>query len=333
MAILAAESALTDSGLAVGDLDADRMGVVLGTGQATMHTNYDVFTNLAKGTRVPALSLLRGLPNNAANQISIRLGLKGECSTVSAACASSNLALGHALKAIRHGYLDAALVGGAEATLSEGAFRVWDAIRILAKVDHDRPEASCKPFSKDRSGIVLGEGAVMYVLEAETHARARGARIYAALAGCGTSADAAHIANPDPDGQAKAMRAALRDADVAAGDIGYINAHGTATPASDRAETRALRQAFGGHVEQIPISSTKALHGHLLGAAGAVELLATLFALNDGFITPTAHLTEPDPECDLDWVPNVARSAPQVHACLSNSFAFGGSNACVVLTR
>lgn len=333
LAIAAAEAALADSGLKVADADADRIGVFLGTGQGTLHSNYESTTTLAQKDQIASLTLLKGLPNSAAGHISMMLGLRGECSTLSIACSSSNMAIAQAMRAIRHGYLDAAVAGGSEATFVEGGIRAWEALRVLAKIDPAAPETSCRPFSKDRTGLVLGEGAVLYMLEAEHHARARGARIYARLAGAGMSADATHITLPSAEGQAIALRNALKDTGLAPSDIGYINAHGTATMAGDAIETQSIRMAFGDQAEQIPISSTKSIHGHMLGAAGAVELLASLLALTDGLIAPTANLHVPDADCDLDYVPNHARHGVSMHATMSSSFAFGGSNACLVLTR
>jgi len=333
LAQLASDDALADSGLVLDYADRDRIGVYLGTGQGAAMTAYENFTQLATQDTIKSFSVLRGLGNGAASQIAIRHGLRGACENIMLACSSSNSALGNAMRAIRHGYLDAALAGGAEATFNEGAIRSWEALKVMARVDPERPEASCRPFAKDRSGLVLGDGAVIYLLEAAEHAHARGARIYARLAGYGASADATHLSNPDAEGQALALRACLKDAGLSTTDIGYINAHGTATPSADPVEVRALKAVFGAQAGQIPISSTKSLHGHLLGAAGAIELLAAIVALTDGLIAPTANLEQPDPECDLDFVPLHARTGVEVEAALSSSFAMGGSNTCLAVTR
>jgi 3-oxoacyl-[acyl-carrier-protein] synthase II len=329
----AADDAVADSGMDLETADRSRIGVYLGSGQGASQTKYDAFTSLATNDSIKTYTILRGLDNGAANQVAIRHQLRGACEAVVLACSSSNAAMGQALRAIRHGYLDAALSGGAEATFTEGVIRAWEAMRVLAKFDPEHPETCSRPFSKDRTGLVLGEGAVLYMLEAEEHALARGARIYARIAGYGSSCDATHISAPDPAGQALAMTACLRDAGLEPADIDYINAHGTATPVGDPIEVRAIRKAMGSHAEQVPVSSTKSLHGHLLGAAGAIELLAVIIAMRDGVIAPTANLHEPDPECDLDFVPNQARRGATVKAALASNFAFGGSNACLALIK
>jgi 3-oxoacyl-[acyl-carrier-protein] synthase II len=333
MATVAADDTLRDSAIALDAVDRRRIGVYVGTGQGSSSTAYRGFTELALKDRIKPYSILQGLFNGAGNHISIRHGLRGACETVVLACSSSNAAMGMALRAIRHGYLDAALTGGAEATFHEGVIRAWEAMRVLALFDPDKAAACCRPFDKQRTGLVLGEGAVFFMFEAEDHARARGARIYARVAGYGASADATHITIPNADGQALALQNCLDDAGLTPTDIGYINAHGTATPAGDPIEVQSMRIALGKAAEQIPISATKSLHGHLLGAAGAIELLAVIVALQDGLIAPTANLQDPDPACDLDFVPLVARTGVDVQAGLSTSFAFGGSNACIALTR
>jgi 3-oxoacyl-[acyl-carrier-protein] synthase II len=333
MAVVAADDTLSDSAMTLGAVDRRRIGVYLGTGQGASGTAYRSFTDLALKDRIKPYSILQGLFNGPANHISIRHGLRGACETVVLACSSSNAAMGMAFRAIRHGYLDAALTGGVEATFHEGVIRAWEAMRVLALFDPDNAAVCCRPFDKQRTGLVLGEGAVFFMFEAEDHARARGARIYARVAGYGASADATHITVPDAQGQALALQNCLDDADLVPADIGYINAHGTATPAGDPIEVQSMRMVMGKVAEQIPISATKSLHGHLLGAAGAIELLAVIAALQDGLIAPTANLHDPDPACDLDFVPLVARTGVDVRAGVSTSFAFGGSNACIALTR
>jgi nodulation protein E len=224
---------------------------------------------------------------------------------------------------IRGGSTDLAITGGSEAQFSFGILKAWEAMRVVS------PE-TCRPFSRDRRGMILGEGAAMFVLEPLEAARARGAAIHAEIVGFGMSADANHITQPSAEGAARAMRAALRDAAIAPEQIGYVNAHGTATPANDVTETAAIRAVFGAHVDRLAVSSTKSMHGHALGAAAALECLATALALRDGVLPPTANFTELDPECDLDVIPNQARPA-EVEYALSNSFAFGGLNAVLVL--
>lgn len=332
LALVTTDACVADSGIDFDSLDRDRIGVFVGTGQGTLNTSFEAFGNLALHNTVKAFTVLRGLANGAGNFMAIRHKLRGPCETTALACSSSNTALGHALRAIRYGQVDAALAGGVEATFCEGAWRIWEAMRVMAKVDPEAPEASCRPFSADRTGLVLGEGAVIYMLEAEEHARARGAKIYGVLAGFGASCDGSHIAQPDASGQALALNACLRDAQLTSSEVGYVNAHGTATPTGDPIEAQALRMAFGSHADSLMVSSTKSLHGHLLGAAGAIELLAAISAVRDGLIAPTANLHTPDSACDLDFVPLHSRQA-DVQAAISSNFAFGGSNACIAVTR
>jgi nodulation protein E len=263
------------------------------------------------------------MANAGASHISIEFGIKGPAYTISTACSSAGHAIGQAFQMVRNGDTDLALTGGSEAPFSVGILKAWEAMRVVS------PE-TCRPFSKDRRGMILGEGAAMFVLEPLEAAHARGAHIYAELVGFGMSSDACHITQPSKEGAARAMRAALRSAGLAPEQIGYINAHGTATPANDPTETAAIHSVFGAHAERLAISSTKSMHGHALGAAAALECLATAIALGSGVLPPTANYSEPDPECDLDVIPNVARQQ-QVEYAMSNSFAFGGLNAVLVL--
>ena len=334
-ALIAAAQAVTDAGIDAADPRKGKAGVYLGTGLGGAHTTeagyVDLFLN-AKD-RLPPYTVVRGMSNAAAAHISIDFALRGPSLTFSTACSSSAIAIGEACRAIRHGYADLAIAGGAESLLTLGTIRAWEALRTLATEDPDDPAASCRPFSRDRTGLVLGEGAGIVVLEAEDHARARGARIYAVLAGYGAASDASHLTKPSQHGQAVCMRLALEDAGLAPEAIGYVNAHGTATLAGDQIETAALKEVFGRHAARLAVSSTKSMHGHLMGATGAVEFIAAILALQKGAIPPTAHLRVPDPECDLDWVPNVARTGVELQAVMSNSFAFGGSNAVLVARR
>jgi 3-oxoacyl-[acyl-carrier-protein] synthase II len=270
--------------------------------------------------------------NAAAGHISIANGLRGPVLNVSTACSSSAASIGEAYRAIKAGYADVIVAGGSEALVTNGNLRAWDAMQALAHADSADPARSCRPFAADRTGIVLGEGAGALVLESHERATRRGARIYAELVGYGNAADAAGISKPDASGQARAMRAALGEAALSPDSIGYLNAHGTATPVGDVVETNAIKQAFGAHARELPVSSTKALHGHLMGATGAVELLAAITAMERRVIPPTAHLTLPDPACDLDYVPNQPREA-MLDAVMSNSFGFGGMNAVLVARR
>jgi nodulation protein E len=265
------------------------------------------------------------MANAPACHISIEYGLTGPAFAVVSACASSNHALAQSLQMIRAGGADVAVSGGTEACITLGLTRAWEAMRVLA-------DDTCRPFCLQRRGLVLGEGAAMFVLEEYEHARRRGATILAEFAGAGMSSDASDIVLPSQSGAASAIRRALADARLAPEAIGYINAHGTATPANDPTESRAIREVFGAHADAVAVSSTKAVHGHALGAAGALELVAAIGALNHQAVPPTANFLDPDPECDLDYVPNTARER-RVDAVLSNSFAFGGLNAVLALSR
>lgn len=329
----ASDAAVADSGIDLSAADRQRIGVFVGTGQSTAATSMEGSVSLALHDTVGTFTILRGLGNATANHVSIRHGVRGESQTTVLACASSNMAIGNAMRMIRHGYLDAAIAGGAEATFSEHIVRAWESMRVLAKPHRDGPAATCRPFSKSRGGVVLGEGCVLYMLEAEEHARARGARIYARLVGFGSSCDATHIAHPNAEGQALAMQACLRDAGAGPADLGYINLHGTGTPTGDPVEVAAVHQALGEYATRVPVSSTKSMHGHLLGAAGAVELLAPILALHDGLLAPTANLDDPDPAFDLDFVPRTARTGVKMDLAMSSNFAFGGSNVCLLLAR
>jgi len=333
LSVLCSDDAIRDSGMALDQVDRGRFGAFVGIGQGTGHTAREGHASLFEKDTIKPYTILRGLPNGVTNQVSIRHGLRGEAQTSASACAASNIALGNAYRLIRAGVLDAAIAGGSEATYCESLVRAWESMRVLAPANLERPETSYRPFAKDRNGVVLGEGAVLYVLESERHAKARGARIYARMVGYGASSDATHIAQPDAEGQAMAMRACLRDAGMVPADVGYLNAHGTGTARGDQTEVEAIRATFGAHASSLPVSSTKALHGHMLGATGAIELLASIFALNDNMIAPSANIFETDPDLDLDFVPNNARLGVDVRATMSNSFAFGGSNACILLTR
>ena len=333
LALHASDRVMADAGLAPGGFDPFRIGVQVGCGVGGVESMYTTHQSLALKNHMGPFAILKQLPNAPASHISIRHGLRGETTIHTVACSSAASALGGAFRMIRHGYLDQCVAGGSEAPLGESLVRAWEAMRVLARVDPEHPASTCRPFSKNRTGVVLGEGAALFMLEAEEHAKARGARIYARIAGYGAAADAAHITLPDQTGQAAAMRAVLADAKLAPSDIGYINAHGTATAQGDIIETRSTREVFGADADRIPISSTKAIHGHLLGGSGSIELLSLLVALNDGVLAPTVNLDEPDPECDLDYVPNQARTGVRVAAALNNSFAFGGSNSCMILTH
>ncbi len=331
-AVVAARQAVA----AAGGLDAcnrDRAGVFVGTGMGGCLSNDAGYQTLygEASDRIKPYTVLLGMPNAPAGWVGLEYGLLGPNLTYSSACASSAVAIGEAWLRIAGGSLDLALAGGAEAPLALGSLKAWEALRTLASIDAAEPSASCKPFSQNRSGMVLGEGAAMLVLEPWEQAIARGAAIQGEILGYGLSTDAGHLTRPSVAGQAAAMRAALQSAALDPLDIGMINAHGTGTQANDAVETAAIKAVFGARAPHIPISATKAMHGHLLGAAGAVECVLSLLALQHGTALPTMHLQHPDPECDLDYVPNAARAGVAARTLLSNSFAFGGTNAVLAL--
>jgi nodulation protein E len=326
-AVFAARAALNDAGLVMTEELAEKTATVVGCGGGglqTVETGYEKLL-LHNSARVHPLSIARWMVNAACSQVSINLGLKGPAWTVASACASGTHAIGQAFHYLRNGQVAAAFAGGAEAPLTMGSFKSWEAMRVLTT-------DTCRPFSRTRSGIVLGEGAAMMVLESRETAVRRGAPIYAEILGFGMSADANNIIAANAAGASRAMTAALEDARLGPSDIDYINAHGTGTVMNDRTESQAIRIAFGSQAERLAISSSKAVLGHSLGASGALELAATALALHTGTIPPTGNFQEPDPECDLDFVPNSARNAKLRHA-MSNSFAFGGLNAVIVLGK
>jgi 3-oxoacyl-[acyl-carrier-protein] synthase II len=283
--------------------------------------------------RIKPLLILMGMHNAPAAWVGIENGFRGPNLTYSTACSSSAVAIGEAWLRIASGSIDLALAGGTEAPLSLGSLKAWEVLRTVATVDKSAPSASCKPFSADRTGMVLGEGAAMLALEPWDSAVARGATIHGEILGYGLVTDASHIAKPSVEGQAAAMRAALRSAQLDPDQIDSINAHGTGTLANDAAETAAIKCVFGARAPRIPVSATKAMHGHLLGAAGALECVLSLLAMQHETALPTMHLHSPDPMCDLDYVPNAARKGAAGQIMLSNSFAFGGTNAVLVLGR
>jgi beta-ketoacyl-acyl-carrier-protein synthase II len=332
MALVAASQAWTDSGLELNDVEKQRSGVYLGTGMGGANSLDEMFSKLYRegASRVSPLFVTKIMSNAAASHISIQYGLCGPCLTFSTACSSSAVSIGEAFRQIKASYADVILAGGAESLLAYGSFKCWESLGVLAPEDAENPAASCRPFSRDRAGFVLGEGAAIVVLEDMERARRRGAQIYAELVGYGSTSDAHHITGPSVDGQARAMRLALEEAETPADRIEYINAHGTATAKNDIVETQAIKEVFGGRAKTVPASSTKSMHGHLLGATGAVEFVAALLAMKHQTIPPTAHLRVPDPECDLDYVPNVGRTGVRVKTIMSNCFAFGGTNAVLV---
>ena len=328
-ALVAANRALADSGSVLSVAERKRTGVFLGTGMGGINTIDDGYQTLygENSDRIKPFMILMGMHNAPAAWIGIEHELTGPNLTYSTACSSSAVAIGEAWLRLVRGDMEVALAGGAEAPLSLGSLKAWEALRTVAVIDAANPSASCKPFSKNRSGMVLGEGAAMVVLESWDRAIQRGAPIYGEITGYGLTTDAGHITRPSVEGQAAAMRAALQSAAIDASAVDAINAHGTGTLANDGVETAAIKAVFGSRAAAIPISATKALHGHLLGATAALEFVLSLMAMRQGVALPTMHLQVPDPACDLDYVPNEARSGVAIGTMLSNSFAFGGTNA------
>ena len=325
-AVLAADQAVADSGLEITDALAPRVAAIIGTGiggQATFDQSY--INMLRKGRRPHPLSILKIIPNAAASHLSIRFGIRGPAFAISSACASATHSIGVCADLIRQGTVDVGLAGATEAILTYGALQAWSVMHILA-------DDVCRPFSKNRNGLIIGEGAGILVLEEEEHARARGAKIYARLSGFGMNADGKDMINPAVEGATAAMKTALSDMTISNPEAVYVNAHGTGTLMNDPTETKAIRTAFGPDADALVVSSTKSMHGHLLGAAGGVEAIAAIKALNDNIIPPTINYDEPDPECDLNYTPNEAVERP-LDVAVSNSFAFGGLNAVVAFEK
>ncbi len=334
-ALHAARQAVTNARLEFDDESRHQCGVFLGTGIGGAQSTDDGYWTVygERSDRLKPFSVLMAMNNAAGGWIGLEYGLTGPNFTYSTACSSSSVAIGEAWLRIRKGELRYALTGGSEAPLTFGTMKAWEAMRTLATEDKNDPAASCKPFSCNRSGLVLGEGAAMLVLEDMDHALARGASIYAEMTGYGTSTDIGHITRPSVEGQARTMAVALESAQLPPSAIDYINAHGTGTVANDLVETAAIKQVFGEHAYRLAVSSTKSMHGHLLGAAGALEFITTVLSLHTQTLFPTLHLEQADPECDLDYVPLQARHETCLHTAMSNSFAFGGTNAVLIATR
>lgn len=326
-ALIAAGEAIEDSGLEWSDELRTRTSVTTGSGgggQDTIARNYKRYYADGK-KRFHPHTVPHVMSNAGASAISVKYGFRGPTFTLSTACSSSSHAIGLALWNLRKGVADVAVTGGSDAVFNLGMLKAWEAIRVVS------PD-TCRPFSKDRPGMILGDGGAMLVLETLENARARGARIYAELAGFGMSADASHLTMPTVEGPANAMRFALQDGSVASESVCYVNAHGTGTTANDSNECNAVRAVFGNHAEHMAISSSKSQHGHTLGAAGALEAVATAMAISKGIAPPTVNFVEPDPDCAMDCVPNEAREM-KIEAAISNSFAFGGLNAVLAFRR
>ena len=334
--LAAARQAEADSGLEV-EREADRIGVSVATGIGglkSLQDSYDVLRERGPD-RVNPFSIPAIIPNMGAAWVSMELGTRGPLSSQCTACAASNMAIGESVDAIRLGRADVMLAGGTEAPVTRIGIAGFGAMRALSRRNDD-PKRASRPFDAGRDGFVMGEAGAIIVLEELEHARARGAKIYAELLGYGLSSDATHVTEPDPTGEnpARAMKMAFADAGIEPSEIGYINAHGTSTPLGDASETRVIKLAVGEEeARRIPVSSTKGATGHCLGAAGAVEAIFTVLAVTEGKLPPTINYEVPDPECDLDYIPNEARDAPDLRIGVSNSFGFGGHNASIVVRR
>ncbi len=325
--IVSAREAIADSGVEFTAALRDKGGVITGNclgGKTTEGEHYQKLYGEG-ARRFPPTTIPQAMANAVSSHVSIEYGLTGATFTTSTACSSANHALGQAFWLVRQGTLDVAIAGGSEAPLCHGNLKAWESMRVVS------PD-TCRPFSKDRTGMILGEGGAMFVMEVLEHAQARGATIYAEICGFGMSADAHHLTMPLATGAAKAMRLALEDANLRPEQIGYVNAHGTATQANDPMESEAIRIVFGDHTDNISVSSTKSMHGHTLGAAGAIEGAATVLGLHNKLLPPTANFNEPDPACNINVIANEALPA-EPEAAISNSFAFGGLNAVVAFKR
>jgi 3-oxoacyl-[acyl-carrier-protein] synthase II len=334
-AIASATMAVDDAGFDVGKIDAERFGVLVGSGIGGITTLLDTHkVLLSKGAdRVSPFFIPMLIINMASGLISMRFGAKGPNSAVVTACATGNHAIGDAVRLIQHDSADVMIAGGAEAIIVDLTFAGFCSMKAMS-TRNDEPQRASRPFDADRDGFVAGEGAGLMVLESLDHARRRDARIYAEVIGYGMTGDAHHMTAPDPegDGAARAMTMALRDAGISPAAVQYINAHGTSTPYNDKFETIAIKRVFGDHAQALGVSSTKSMTGHLLGAAGGVEAIATILALHHGVLPPTINYEKPDPDCDLDYVPNQARKQDSEIA-LSNAFGFGGTNATLVFRK
>lgn len=325
--IVSAREAVADSGIEFDENLKEKSGVITGNCLGGKMTEDELFYRLyAEGKqRHQPIAIPRAMSNAVSSHVSMEFGLTGATFTTSTACSSANHAIGQAFWLVRQGTLEAAIAGGSEAPICFGHLKAWEAMRVVSN-------DTCRPFSKDRNGMILGEGAAMFVLESLDAAQARGAKIYAEIVGAGMSADAHHLTLPLAAGAAKAMKMAIKDGNLQPEQIGYINAHGTATQANDPMETSAIREVFGKHADKIAVSSTKSMHGHALGAAGAVEMAATVLGIYHNLLPPNANYNEKDPECDLDIIANEARPA-EIEAAISNSFAFGGLNAVLAFKK
>jgi nodulation protein E len=326
-AVVAAREAIAQSGVAFTEELSDRTATIVGTGIGGVITQDEGYRRLYKdgATRLYPLTVPKIMPNAPASQVTMHCGLRGPSFGVVSACSSATHAIGLAFQMVRAGIASVAVAGGTEAAFTLGGLKSWEAMRVMAN-------DTCRPFSRDRRGLVLGEGAGMVVMETLDNATDRGAEILGEIVGFGMSSDARDLTNPDVGGMSRAIKSTLTDAGLNPGDVDYINAHGTGTLANDRTETAALKVCFGDRIKSVPVSSTKSMVGHALGAAGGLEFVATVMAIRDNVAPPTMNYLGPDPECDLDCVPNEARDMP-IDVALSNSFAFGGMNAVLAVKR
>jgi len=327
LAVIAAKEAVDDANLVCGEKILCDAAAIIGSGCGGKHTDEATYDQLYKQqrSRVHPLTIPKGMPSAAASMVSFHLGIKGPAFVLASACASGAHAIIQGMTMIQSGMVDVAVVGAADTPFTYGLLKSWEALRVASN-------DTCRPFCKDRSGLVIGEGAGMLVLESEEHAKQRGARIYAEIAGCGMTSDAGHITRPDVSGIVNAMTNAMNHAGINLNEVDYINAHGTGTQINDVTETEAINRVFGDHAKKLAVSSTKSMHGHVLGASSAMELVATTLAIKHGIIPPTANFTEKDDKCNLDYVPNDARNQ-KINTVLSNSFAFGGLNAVIALKK
>jgi nodulation protein E len=334
LALIAADEACRTAGLELAEEEHDRSGVAMGSGMGGVTTQDEGYLKMyGRGlSRAHPFTIPRIMNSAAASHVSMRYRLRGPAVSFATACAAGAHAIGESVEMIRAGRADIMLAGGSDAPIAPGIIRSWEAMRVLAPALDGDLSRVCRPFSRDRLGMVLGEGAGVVVLESWDRAAARGADILAEVVGYAATADAEHITQPGLHAPARAIELALGQARLGACDVDYVNAHGTATRLNDVTETAILKRVFGAHAPRLAISSTKAVHGHVMGASAALEFIATVLALREGVVPPTAHYTEPDPECDLDYVPNAAREMT-VRAAVSNSFAFGGLNAVLVLKK
>lgn len=332
-ALLAAQQAMQSSGIEVSEAERARFGAVIGSGMGGAQGLDNGYLNLySKGaTRLHPFTIPKIMHNAPVSQVCMEYQAQGPSFAVSTACSSSGHAIGEAFHQIKFDLADVMLAGGTDAPITYGMMRSWESVRVLAPGEGD-PARACRPFSADREGLVMGEGAGALLLEELEHAKRRGAKIYAEISGFGNSSDAGHITQPTVEGPARAIRGAMKEAGVNPDEVDYVNAHGTGTRLNDATETAVLKAVFGEHARRLAVSSTKSMHGHVMGGTGAVEMVATVLAIERSVIPPTANYTTPDPECDLDYVPNVARQAP-VRIAISNSFAFGGLNAVLLVRR